>query len=136
VNVRKKSPLILLVGCVLAFAGPVSCGHAASEQKASYGTRVKYRAGQKIEFPAFTVEYVGERRESVSVYPRGFLYYDFKVNNGKTEKMVSWTTGTGVIDPTDFEIDGKHYQLELRRSDKLGKLKENELVIWQSNPRS
>jgi hypothetical protein len=66
----------------------------------------------------------------------GFLYYDFKVSKGKAEKVVSWTTGTGVIDPTDFEIDGKRYLLELRRSDKLGKLKENELVIWQANPRS
>jgi hypothetical protein len=51
-----------------------------------------------------------------------------------TEKAVSWTTGTGVIDPLDFDIGGKHYQLELRRSDKLGKLQENELVIWQANP--
>jgi len=38
-----------------------------------------------------------------------------------------------VIDPTDFEIGGKHYQLELRHSDKLGKLQENELAIWQAN---
>ena len=133
---RNNSPLILLVGCVLAFAGPVSCGHAASEQKSSYGTRVKYRPGEKIEFPDFTIAYVGERRKSVPVYPRGFLYYDFKVSKGKAEKMVSWTTGTGVIDPTDFEIDGKRYLLELRHSDKLGKLKENELVIWQANPPS
>jgi hypothetical protein len=136
VNARNNSPLILLVGCVLAFAGPVSCGHAASEQKASYGTRVKYRPGQKIEFPDFTFEYEGERRKCLTVYPRGFLYYDFKVSKGKAEKMVSWTTGTGVIDPTDFEIAGKHYQLELRRSGKLGKLKENELVIWRANPPS
>ena len=133
---RNNSPLILLVGCVLAFAGPVSCGHAASEQKASYRTRVEYRPGQKIEFPNFTIEYVGERRQSTPGYPRGFLYYDFKVSKGKAEKMVSWTTGTGVIDPTDFEIDGKRYLLELRHSDKLGKLKENELVIWQANPPS
>ena len=125
------SPLIFLLGVLLAFAGPVSCGHVASEQKASYGTRVKYRTGQKIEFPDFTVEYVGERRKTVPVYPRGFLYYDFKVSRGKAEKVISWTTGTGVIDPTDFEIDGKRYQLELRRSDKLGKLNENELVIRQ-----
>jgi signal peptidase I len=134
--VRKNSPLIFLLSGVLAFASPVSCGHAVSEQKASYGTRVKYRAGEKIEFPDFTVVYVGERRKTVPVYPRGFLYYDFKVSTGKAEKVVSWTTGTGVIDPTDFEIDGKHYQLELRHSDKLGKLKENELVIWQANPPS
>jgi hypothetical protein len=135
-NVRNNSNLIVLLSGVLAFAGPVSCGHAASEQKASYGTRVKYRPGEKIEFPDFTVEYVGERRKAVSVYPRGFLYYDFKVSKGKTEKMISWTTGTGIIDPTDFEFDGKSYHLELRRSEKLGKLKDNELVIWEGNFRS
>jgi hypothetical protein len=134
--VTNNSTLILLLSGLLAFAGPVSCGHAASQQKASYGTRVKYPSGEKIEFPDFTVEYVGERRKTVAVYPRGFLYYDFKVSKGKTEKMVSWTTGTGVIDPTDFEIDRKHYQLELRRSDKLGRLRENELAIWQTNPPS
>jgi len=76
---------------------------------------------------------VGEHCKTLPVYPRGFLYYDFKVSKGKTEKVVSWTTGTGVIDPTDFEIDGKRYQLELRHSDKLGKLKENNLVVWQAN---
>jgi hypothetical protein len=50
--------------------------------------------------------------------------------------VVSWTTGTGLIGPMDFEIGSKHYQLELRHSDKLGKLQDNELVIWQANPRS
>jgi hypothetical protein len=134
--VRNNSPLILLLSGVLAFVGPVSCGHAASETKASYGTRVKYRPSEKIEFPDFTVEYVGERRKTAPVYPRGFLYYDFKVSEGKSEKMISWTTGTGIIDPTDFEFDGKSYHLELRRSEKLGKLSDNELVIWQGKFRS
>jgi hypothetical protein len=134
--VKNNSTLIFLVGCVLAFAGPVSCGHAAWEQKASYGTRVKYQAGQEIEFPDFTVEYIGERRKTVPVYPRPFIYYDFKVRKGKAEKMVSWTSGSGLIGPMDFEIRGKHYQLELRHSDKLGKLQDTELVIWQAKPPS
>jgi hypothetical protein len=99
------------------------------------GTRVKYKAGQKIEFPDFTVQYLGERRKTLPVYPRGFLY-DFKITRGKAEKVVSWTTGTGIIDPTDFEFDGKRYHLELRRSEKLRKLKDNELVIWQGSFRS
>jgi len=133
--VRNNSPFIFLLSGVLAFVGPVSCGHAASEN-ASYGARVKYRPGEKIEFPDFTIEYVGERRKTVPVYPRGFLYYDFKMNKGKAEKVISWTTGTGIIDPTDFEFDGKRYHLELRHSEKLGKLKDNELVIWQGNFRS
>jgi hypothetical protein len=130
-NVRNNSTLIFVLGSLLAFVGQVSWGQAASEQKASYGTRVKYQAGQKIEFPDFTVEYVGERRKTMPVYPRGFLYYDFKVGKGNSEKVISWTTGTGIIDPTDFEFDGKSYYLELRRSVKLGELQENEFVIWQ-----
>jgi hypothetical protein len=131
---KNNSTLILLISGLLVFVGPVSCGHA--EQNASCGTRVKYKAGQKIEFPDFTLEYVGERRKSLPVYPRGFLYYDFKVSTGNTEKVVSWTAGTGDIAPIEFEIGGKHYQLELRHSDKLGKLKDNELVIWQGSFRS
>jgi hypothetical protein len=132
--VTNRSSLILVSGAIFAFAGVVSCGHA--EQNASYGTRVKYRASQKIDFPDFRVEYLGERRKTLPVYPRGFLYYDFKITRGKTEKVVSWTTGTGIIDPTDFEFDGKRYHLELRRSEKLGKLNDNELVIWQGSFRS
>jgi hypothetical protein len=132
--VTNRSSLILLFSGLLVFLGAISCGRA--EQSASYGTRVKYTAGQKIEFPDFRVEYLGERRKSLPVYPRGFLYYDFKLSKGKTEKVISWTTGTGIIDPTDFEFDGKRYHLELRRSEKLGKLNDNELVIWQGSFRS
>ena len=84
---KSHSTLIFLFSGFLIFLGSVSCGHA--EQNASYGTRVKYKAGQKIQFPNFTIEYVGEHRQSSPMYPRGFLYYDFKVNSGKTEKMVS-----------------------------------------------
>jgi hypothetical protein len=133
-SVTIRSSLIFLSAAILAFVDVASCGHA--EQNASYGTRVKYRASEKIDFPDFTIEYLGERRKTLPVYPRGFLYYDFKITRGKTEKVVSWTTGTGIIDPTDFEFDGKRYHLELRRSEKLGKLNDNELVIWQGNFRS
>ncbi len=131
---KNNSTLVLLFSGLLVFLGPVSCGYA--EQNASYGTNVKYRVGEKIEFPDFTVEYVGEHRKSIPVYPRGFLYYDFKVSKGKAEKVVSWTAGTGDIGPVGFEIGGKRYRLELRHSDKLGKLNDNELVIWQGNFRS
>ena len=129
-----RSSLILLLGVIFAFAGVVSCAHA--KQNASYGTRVKYRAGQKIQFPDFTVQYLGERRQSTPVYPRGFLYYDFKVRTANIEKVVSWSSGTGDIGPVDFEIGGKKFLLELRRSDKLGKLNDNELVIRQAKPPS
>jgi len=123
---------VLLVCVLAAFAGPISCGHAAPDSQASYGVRMKYRPGQKIKYSDFTIEYVGERRESTPAYPRGFLYYDFKVRTANIEKVVSWSSGTGDIGPVEFEIGGKRFLLELRRSDKLGKLEENELVIWKS----
>ena len=97
-----RSSLTLVSGAIFAFAGVVSCGHA--EENASYGTRVKFRANQKIDFPDFRVEYLGERRKTLPVYPRGFLYYDFKITRGKAEKVVSWTTGARIIDPTDFDF--------------------------------
>ena len=131
---KNNSTLGFLFSGLLATGALVSCEYAASEQKAFYGTRVKYEVGKKIEFPDFTIEYVGERRKSGPVFPRPFLYYDFKVTQGKTEKTVSWTAGTGDIGPMDFEIGGKHYQIELRHSDKLGNLKDDELVIWQASP--
>ena len=131
-NVRNNSSLIFVLGSLLALTGSINCGHAASEQKASYGTRVEYRAGQKIEFPDFTVEYIGERRQSAAACPRGFLYYDFKVRAANIEKVVSWSSGTGDVGPVEFEISSKRFLLELRGSDKLGKLGDNELVIWQA----
>ena len=122
---------------IFLLAGLLACTAAsdsyATSEKASYGTRVKYQARQKIELPDFTVEFVGERRQSSPTYPRGFLYYDFKISNGSTEKTVSWSAGAGDIGPVEFQVGDKHYQLELRRSNKLGKLKDNELVIWQAN---
>jgi hypothetical protein len=133
---KSNSTLIFLFSGLLALAGSVSCGYGTPGAKESYGMRVKYQVGKRIEFPDFTIEYIGERRQGSPKYPRGFLYYDFKVSSGKVEKTISWTTGTGDIGPVDFEIGGKRYSLELRLSDKLGKLRENELVIWQANPPS
>ena len=118
---------MVLVSGLLVFSG----GYGAPVQKASYGTRVTYVAGKKIDFADFTIEFVGERRTTSQVYPRGFLYYDFKVTKGKSEKTVSWTSGTGLIGPMQFEIGGKNYQLELRHSNRLRNLRDNELVIWQ-----
>jgi len=121
------------IGIAIVWLVPVGCGQALPVPQASYGTRVEYRLGQKIEFPDFIIEYFGERRQRASPYPRDLLYYDFKIRARQgAEKTVSWTSGTGDIGPTEFEIDGKHYRLELRLSDRLGKLKENELVIWKA----
>ena len=124
-------PAMLICGaliCVVAFAG---CGGSASASKSQYGVRIKYARDSKIEFPDFTLIFIGQRRVTSPKYPRGFLYYDFKVNKGGVEKTVSWSSGAGDIGPTEFEVGGSSFLLELERSDKLGRLGEDELVIWK-----
>ena len=42
---KNRSSFIFLLSGLLAFASPVSCGHAASEQTAPYGARVTFESG-------------------------------------------------------------------------------------------
>ncbi len=98
-----------------------------------YNTVVKYSKGEKIQFADFKLEFTGTRDEK-KVFPNGnslnFKFYDFTVSNDKTNKTISWSSGTGDIGPLQFEFDGKEYQLELSYSEMLKtKLSENELVI-------
>ena len=44
---------------------------------------------------------------------------------------VSWSAGIGDIGPALFELGGHTYRLELRQSDALGRLADDELVLWQ-----
>jgi hypothetical protein len=96
-----------------------------------YGEKMKFAKHVKIEFPDFILEYVGQRRESSEKYPRGFLFYDFKATFEGGSVPVSSSSGTGDIGPVEFAINQKRFSLELKRSDKLGPLKEDELVVWK-----
>lgn len=117
--------LFILLGLFSAFCGK------NSEIGAKFGEKVKYSQNAALEFKDFTFVYTGERRIASDKFPNGFLYHDFKAKTERDEKTVSWSSGTGDIAPTAFEIGGKTYELELKISDKLGKLAENELVIWK-----
>lgn len=100
----------------------------------SFGTRVKYALGQKLDFADLTLEFIGERRVPVSPQSaRQFVFYDFKAKQTDEEKIVSWSSGTGDIAPTKFESGGTHYQLELGISDKIGRLANNELIVWKKH---
>jgi len=96
-----------------------------------YGEKIKFWQNQPVKFQDFSLTYVGERKVSSDKFPRGFVYQDFKMTVGNAEQTISWTSGTGDIAPTVFEIGGTNYELELRISDKLGKLAEDELVVWK-----
>ena len=99
----------------------------------NYNEIVKYSKEEQLKFPDFKLEFKGTRDEKKE-FPNGsslnFRFYDFSVSNDKTQKNISWSSGTGDIAPQQFEFDGKEYQLELSYSEKLKtKLGESELVI-------
>jgi hypothetical protein len=114
---------------MVAFAMP-ACG-SGKGGSSGYGTKVKFSKGTPISFPDFDLKYIGTRKVSSSTYPRGFLYHDFEASRGSTTKIVSWSAGTGDIGPAAFQFGGAEFWLELSRSDKLGKIAENEVVIWK-----
>jgi hypothetical protein len=74
---------------------------------------------------------VGERNVASDTYPRGFRYHDFRVLGATGAQTVTWSSGTGDIGPQPFAVAGEKYLLELQRSDRLGPLPENTLVIWK-----
>jgi hypothetical protein len=100
---------------------------------ADYNTVVSFSKGEKITFPDFVLEYRDERVVD-KFFPNGnsvkMKFHDFEANNGGERVIVSWSSGTGDIAPSPFEIGGNKYELELAISEKLSKnLAENELVI-------
>jgi hypothetical protein len=99
---------------------------------ADYGVPVRYALNADVAFPDFTVRYAGKRHVESPVFKPGFTYYDFTVTGRGKPQTISWTSGTGLIDATDFEVDGKPYELELRGS--VGSkrwLGDNEMVVWR-----
>jgi hypothetical protein len=112
---------------LLAFA--VSARAENSPETVAYGAKVKFRGDQTLRFPDFEVIYVGKRHVTPPQYPRGWWAHDFKVRGKGDEQTVSWSAGTGDIGPVRFKVNGAEFQIELSLSDKLGHLRDDELVI-------
>ncbi|MEN6440786.1 MAG: hypothetical protein ABFD97_19620 [Syntrophobacter sp.] len=121
----------LLVLALLSFLEAGECGTSP------YGKPAKYSLNMVISYPDFTIRFIGTRREVSKVYPRGFLYYDFEIISNKGSKTkVSWSSGTGVLGPVEFSVEGGRYYLELKansleRDPEMSWLKENEMIIWR-----
>jgi hypothetical protein len=101
-----------------------------------YGKRVRFTPGKSIDYPDFTIRFVGTRREVPKVYPRGWLVYDFEVVSKRGEIVkVAWSSGTGSIEPSSFSVGGKEYFLELKATvaetdSRKQWLKDDEMIIW------
>lgn len=107
------------------------CSYAGdSQDTVVYGSKVRFRLDRTLRFPGFELTYMGKRHVTPPQYPRGWWIHDFKVRSKGDEQTVSWSAGTGDIGPTRFRVQGAPFQIELSRSDKLGPLREDELVVY------
>lgn len=113
----------------------VACSQAAgSSDTAAYGSKVRFGLDRKLRFPDFEMIYLGKRHVTPPQYPRGWWIHDFKVRGKGNEQTVSWSAGTGDIGPNRFRVNGADFQIELSRSDKLGSLREDEMVVSSVTP--
>lgn len=97
-----------------------------------YGRKITLGKGENIKYPDFQIIFLGERKESVPKYARGyFIYYDFEISSGNEKKVVSWSAGTGDIAPLPFDFKGQKYVLEKDTSDIFGPLAADEIIIWR-----
>lgn len=124
-SVPKIWPAIVVTAVL---AGMTACSQSADP---SYGEPVRYALGREVVFPDFSIRYLGERHVKSAIFKPGFIYYDFEVTSGSESRKVSWSSGTGVIDSSSFEIGGKPYELELRGTVARRKwLKDDEMILW------
>ena len=97
-----------------------------------YGRKVRYTKGQLLDFADFALRFDGQTHIKVKEYPRGFVYENFTATaKGKSQK-IKWSMGTGELAPAGFSIADEDYLLELKSSDILGNLQENELIVWRA----
>jgi len=96
---------------------------------ANYGEKVRFAEGYPLLFPDFTLTYLGTHQAASANFPRGFVYHDFQIGHAAEGFTVSWSSGTGDIGPTFFEIDGQRYRLEMGYADELGALADDEVVV-------
>ncbi|MEZ0258754.1 MAG: hypothetical protein ACAI37_25970 [Chthoniobacter sp.] len=106
-----------------------TCLAAVAAHSADLSTKVSYKKDTPVQFGHFTLTFTGERRVVTEKFPPGMTFYDFRVTSPAGNQTISWSSGTGDIGPTIFKVGGEQFWLELKRSDKLGKLKESELVV-------
>jgi hypothetical protein len=102
---------------------------AAPPEPLPYTQKTAYQKNKPLKFGDFTLTFLGERHVTPPQYSRGWTCYDFKVEHAGAVQTVTWSAGTGDIGPVEFQVGHQKFLLERATSDRLGKLRENELVI-------
>src|SRR5262252_186501 len=125
-----KAVLLFAIAAISIAVLGLARVRAAEPTPAAYNTKVQFRINQPIAFPHFTLTYTGSKKSDPT--PAGlhpWTIHEFTVTAKGREQKVLWTAGTGDIGPSLFNCGGVAFLLELSRSDTLGKLKEDEVVV-------
>ena len=130
---RHFSFYILGLTALIGFVVLMSCRgrnvQSNSSTKVSYGTKVKYAEGQKIEFPDFAIEFLGEKTaRNHEKYSRD----EFRITKGNEVKEVSWGRDEGDIGRVKFKLGDDNYLMELIGSQTYGFMGKNVLVVWKN----
>lgn len=106
------------------------------KQNAKFGEVISFKENKEIQFPDFSIQFLGTTNQKVDFNPNlNFTYYNFIIKGSDGRKRnLGWSSGTGDIGPEIFVVNNKVYQLELKYSEKDKKwLKDNEMVISESS---
>jgi len=123
----------VVAGVLAAVLGLGSArGGDAAPAELRYNTKVAYRERAALTFPHFTILYKGPVKVTPPKGLHGWDRHEFVVTSEGKEQVVNWSSGTGDIGPTHFEVRGRKFLLELSVSDTLGRLKPGELVIREA----
>lgn len=131
-KMRVRWLLALVLTAMLVFV--TGCAGLFVPAQAGYGEEIPFGPGHAVQYPDFALEYVGQHRVSSDVYPRGFHFYDFRVSRDGTTEDVSWTDGTGVIEPADFTFAGADYTLEITDRSGMEPFTLGRLIVEQAAP--
>lgn len=106
---------------------------SASAEAGQYGNKVRFERGRSLSFPDFFIIYEGKDHKALDQH-HSFILQTFKVQN--TDHTITITSSQfdlGHYPATTFTMDKCTYSLELRKSEKLGNLEDNELVVWKKS---
>lgn len=99
---------------------------------ADYGVKTRFQKDKPLVYPDCELTFTGTWRQDSPMFPRGFLCYDFKARSGGKTNTVTWSAGTGLVEPKFFRVNGLDFVLELKGSRSFkGWMKDNELVLWK-----
>ena len=126
--VTKKQFLISAVFSFLVFVDLATADDAIGGR---YGSPFSYEVAKSITFPDFSFRYDGT--EPGANYPgtnrRMGDVIQFRVETAEKSQAVSWSSGTGDIGPSFFKVGMACFRLELKQSDKIGRLEAGNAVI-------